>query len=40
MEVLTAVGEAGHDGAFEPSPGGGHPNTEVVIESLRVSDPA
>jgi peptidyl-prolyl cis-trans isomerase B (cyclophilin B) len=39
MEVLSQIGEAGHDGAFEPQPGGGHPNLEVIIESLRVSDP-
>jgi peptidyl-prolyl cis-trans isomerase B (cyclophilin B) len=40
LDVLRAIGEAGHDGAFEPAPGGGHPNTDVVIEALRVSDPA
>jgi peptidyl-prolyl cis-trans isomerase B (cyclophilin B) len=40
MDVLQQVGDAGHDGAFEPQPGGGHPNLEVIIESLRVGDPA
>jgi peptidyl-prolyl cis-trans isomerase B (cyclophilin B) len=40
LDILRSIGEAGHDGAYEPSPGGGHPNTEVIIESLRVSDPA
>jgi peptidyl-prolyl cis-trans isomerase B (cyclophilin B) len=39
MAVLEAVDEAGHDGAFDPSPGGGHPNEDVVIESVAVSDP-
>jgi peptidyl-prolyl cis-trans isomerase B (cyclophilin B) len=39
LDVLQQVGEAGHDGAFEPNPGGGHPNLEVVIETLQVSDP-
>lgn len=39
MDVLRQIGDAGHDGAFEPQPGGGHPNVDVIIESLRVSDP-
>jgi peptidyl-prolyl cis-trans isomerase B (cyclophilin B) len=40
MEVLEQIGEAGHDGAFDPNPGGGHPNEDVIIETLRVSAPA
>lgn len=39
LEVLDKVEDIGHDGAFEPSPGGGHPNEPVIIESLRVGDP-
>lgn len=39
MDILADIGAAGHDGAFEPSPGGGHPSLEVIIESLRVADP-
>jgi peptidyl-prolyl cis-trans isomerase B (cyclophilin B) len=40
MEVLQEVDAIGHDGAFEPSlGGGGHPNEDVVIETLRISDP-
>ncbi len=39
LDILRQVAEAGHDGAFDPLPGGGHPNQEVIIESLRVSDP-
>jgi peptidyl-prolyl cis-trans isomerase B (cyclophilin B) len=40
MEVLQEIDTIGHDGAFEPSPGGGRPNEDIVIESLRVSAPA
>jgi peptidyl-prolyl cis-trans isomerase B (cyclophilin B) len=39
MGVLAEIDAIGHDGAFEPSPGGGHPNQDVVIESLRVAAP-
>jgi peptidyl-prolyl cis-trans isomerase B (cyclophilin B) len=39
LDVLQAIGEVGHDGAFDPDPGGGHPNEDVIIESVRVSDP-
>jgi peptidyl-prolyl cis-trans isomerase B (cyclophilin B) len=39
LEVLQAIGEIGHDGAFDPNPGGGHPNEDVIIESVRVSEP-
>jgi peptidyl-prolyl cis-trans isomerase B (cyclophilin B) len=39
MDVLEQVDEIGHDGAFDPSPGGGHPNEDIIIETLRVSDP-
>ncbi|MPZ25560.1 MAG: peptidylprolyl isomerase [Micromonosporaceae bacterium] len=40
MDVLEQVNEIGHDGAFDPSPGGGHPNEDIIIESLRVGDPS
>jgi peptidyl-prolyl cis-trans isomerase B (cyclophilin B) len=40
LEALQQLDEIGHDGAFDPSPGGGHPNQDVIIESLTVSDPA
>jgi peptidyl-prolyl cis-trans isomerase B (cyclophilin B) len=39
LEVLQEIDAIGHDGAFEESAGGGHPNEDVIIESLRVSDP-
>lgn len=37
LEALQQLDDIGHDGAFDPSPGGGHPNEDVVIESLTVS---
>lgn len=40
LDVLQGIGAEGHDGAFEPGPGGGHPNAEVVIEALRVDAPS
>ncbi|MFY1632592.1 peptidylprolyl isomerase [Solwaraspora sp. WMMB335] len=39
LDVIKEATEAGHDGAFEPSPGGGHPNSDIVINSLTVSEP-
>jgi peptidyl-prolyl cis-trans isomerase B (cyclophilin B) len=40
MDVLEQVDAIGHDGAFDPQPGGGHPNQDIIIETLRVSEPA
>jgi len=40
LDVVKKVAEAGHDGAYEPQPGGGKPKTEVVIQSLTVAAPA
>jgi peptidyl-prolyl cis-trans isomerase B (cyclophilin B) len=37
LDVIDKVAAAGNDGAFDPQPGGGHPKTEVVIQSLTVS---
>jgi peptidyl-prolyl cis-trans isomerase B (cyclophilin B) len=39
MDVLTTATKPGHDGAFEPQPGGGHPKNEILIKDLTVSDP-
>ncbi|MFY1694445.1 MULTISPECIES: peptidylprolyl isomerase [unclassified Solwaraspora] len=39
LEVIQEATEAGHDGAFDPSPGGGHPNNDILINSLTVSEP-
>jgi peptidyl-prolyl cis-trans isomerase B (cyclophilin B) len=35
LQVLDAIAAAGDDGSFEPSPGGGAPNTPVTIESME-----
>jgi peptidyl-prolyl cis-trans isomerase B (cyclophilin B) len=37
LEVLDKIAEAGDDGSFEPSPGGGAPNTPVTIESMATA---
>ncbi|MFY1649685.1 peptidylprolyl isomerase [Solwaraspora sp. WMMB762] len=39
LDVIQEATEAGHDGAFDPSPGGGHPNNDILINSLTVSEP-
>ncbi len=36
LAVLDTIAAAGNDGSFEPSPGGGAPNTPVTIESMTV----
>ncbi|MEV0087903.1 peptidylprolyl isomerase [Saccharopolyspora sp. NPDC050642] len=36
LKVIDGIARAGHDGAFEPSPGGGHPKQEVKFESVDV----
>ncbi|SDZ22547.1 peptidyl-prolyl cis-trans isomerase B (cyclophilin B) [Saccharopolyspora shandongensis] len=36
LKVIDGIARAGHDGAFEPSPGGGHPNKEVKFETVDV----
>jgi cyclophilin family peptidyl-prolyl cis-trans isomerase len=36
LAVLDTIAEAGNDGSFEPSPGGGAPNTPVTIETMTV----
>jgi peptidyl-prolyl cis-trans isomerase B (cyclophilin B) len=40
LDIIEEVAAGGHDGAFEPTPGGGHPNEELVIETLAVTTPA
>ncbi|WP_448608066.1 peptidylprolyl isomerase [Geodermatophilus sp. URMC 60] len=37
LAVLDRIAAAGNDGSFEPSPGGGAPNTPVTIESMTVA---
>ena len=36
LEVLDKVAHAGHDGSFDPSPGGGKPNMEVKFTAVTV----
>ncbi|GAA2345841.1 peptidylprolyl isomerase [Saccharopolyspora halophila] len=36
LKVIDDIARAGTDGAFEPSPGGGHPNKEVTFEKVDV----
>jgi peptidyl-prolyl cis-trans isomerase B (cyclophilin B) len=36
LKVIDGIARAGHDGAFEPSPGGGHPNQPVVFNKVEV----
>jgi cyclophilin family peptidyl-prolyl cis-trans isomerase len=37
LAVLDTIAAAGNDGSFEPSPGGGAPNTPVTITSMTVA---
>jgi peptidyl-prolyl cis-trans isomerase B (cyclophilin B) len=41
LEVLQEIDAIGNDGAFDQAggAGGGHPNEDVIIESLTVSEP-
>ncbi|OQO94924.1 peptidylprolyl isomerase [Saccharomonospora piscinae] len=36
LEVIDEIARAGHDGSFDPSPGGGKPNTEVTFTDVTV----
>ncbi|MEJ2859288.1 MULTISPECIES: peptidylprolyl isomerase [unclassified Saccharothrix] len=36
LKLVDEVARAGHDGSFDPSPGGGKPNKEVKFESVTV----
>ncbi|RBY88319.1 peptidylprolyl isomerase [Blastococcus sp. TF02A-26] len=36
LDVVRGIAAAGHDGSFDPSPGGGAPIEDVVIESAEV----
>jgi len=37
IKTLQKATAKGHDGAFEPNPGGGHPNEAVTIRDIVVS---
>ncbi|GHE84475.1 peptidylprolyl isomerase [Amycolatopsis deserti] len=36
LQVLDKVARAGHDGSFDPSPGGGKPNMEVKFTAVTI----
>ncbi|MDQ0381940.1 peptidylprolyl isomerase [Amycolatopsis thermophila] len=36
LAVLDKVARAGHDGSFDPSPGGGKPNMEVKFTAVQI----
>lgn len=38
LKVIDDVARNGHDGAFETTAGGGHPNKEVKFEKVTVKD--
>jgi len=38
LDIVKEVGEAGHDNAFEAEAGGGHPNKEIRIIDVTVSE--
>ncbi|MEJ3744857.1 peptidylprolyl isomerase [Actinomycetes bacterium KLBMP 9797] len=37
LGVLTKATEKGHDGAFDPNPGGGHPKNDIEMTTVTVS---
>ncbi|GAB7052529.1 peptidylprolyl isomerase [Catenuloplanes indicus] len=37
LAVLKKATEKGHDGAFDPSPGGGHPKEDINIQTVTVA---
>jgi peptidyl-prolyl cis-trans isomerase B (cyclophilin B) len=37
LKLIDEVARAGHDGAFDPAPGGGKPNKEVKFETVSVA---
>jgi peptidyl-prolyl cis-trans isomerase B (cyclophilin B) len=39
LKVIDDIARAGTDGAFEPSPGGGHPNKKVTFDKVTVQGP-
>ena len=37
LDVVKKATEAGHDGAFDPQPGGGHPKKDILIKTMTVA---
>jgi peptidyl-prolyl cis-trans isomerase B (cyclophilin B) len=40
LDIIKKVAAAGDDGAFEPDPGGGHPKTELLFQTVTVTPAA
>ncbi|HEX5540127.1 MAG TPA: peptidylprolyl isomerase [Micromonospora sp.] len=38
LDTLKKATEPGHDGAFDPQPGGGHPKNDIEIKTLRMGE--
>jgi len=38
LDVIEKIAAGGHDGAFDPQPGGGHPKLDATIKSLTMSE--
>lgn len=38
LQVIDKIARAGHDGAFDSSAGGGHPNQEVTFNKVTVKE--
>jgi cyclophilin family peptidyl-prolyl cis-trans isomerase len=36
MDIVDEIANAAHDGRFEPSPGGGRPVTDIVVNSITI----
>ncbi|GAA2527287.1 peptidylprolyl isomerase [Pilimelia columellifera] len=36
QEIIKKATATGHDGAFEPTPGGGHPKKDIILKSVAV----
>lgn len=39
LDNIKNATAAGHDGAFDPQPGGGHPKSDIEIKTLTMSGP-
>ncbi|NJC72730.1 peptidylprolyl isomerase [Planosporangium thailandense] len=37
LDLVQKVAAAGHDGAFDPTPGGGHPKMDLAFQSVTVT---
>lgn len=37
LDIVEKVAKAGHDNAFSPNPGGGHPKVDTIIKTMTVA---